>query len=34
LCEEMMRSERVRRRAADLQGRARELVDQARGARS
>jgi hypothetical protein len=33
LCEEMMRSERVRRRAADLQGRAREIVERARTAR-
>ncbi|HET6899958.1 MAG TPA: hypothetical protein VFK70_16510 [Vicinamibacteria bacterium] len=33
LCEEMMRSERVRRRATDLQGRAREIVDRARTSR-
>ena len=33
LCEEMMRSERVRRQAVDLQGRAREIVERARTAR-
>ena len=33
LCEEMLRSERVRRRGADLQGRARELVERARANR-
>jgi hypothetical protein len=33
LCEEMVRSERVRLRAQVLQGRARELVEQARAAR-
>ena len=34
LCEEMMRSERVRRRAVELQGRAREIVERARTARA
>ena len=34
LCEEMLRSERVRRRASALQGRARELVEQARAGRA
>jgi len=33
LCEEMLRSERVRRQAASLQGRAREIVEGARTAR-
>jgi len=33
LCEEMLRSERVRRQATDLQGRAREIVERARTAR-
>jgi hypothetical protein len=33
LCEEMVRSERVRLRAEVLQDRARELVEQARAAR-
>ena len=33
LCQEMLRSERVRLRASALQGRARELVEQARTAR-
>ena len=33
LCEEMLRSERVRRRGADVQGRARELVERARSTR-
>ena len=33
LCAEMMRSERVRQRAAELQGRAREIVESARTAR-
>jgi hypothetical protein len=34
LCEEMLRSEHVRLRASVLQGRARELVEQARAARA
>jgi hypothetical protein len=34
LCAEMLRSERVRARGETLQGRARELVEQARGARA
>jgi hypothetical protein len=34
LCEEMLRSERVRLRGAALQGRAQELVERARLARS
>jgi len=33
LCEEMLRSERVRLRASALHGRARELVEQARAVR-
>jgi hypothetical protein len=34
LCEEVLRSERVRWRASVLQGRARDLVEQARAARA
>ena len=34
LCEEMLRSERVRRREAALQGRAREIVERARAPRA
>ena len=33
LCEEMMRSEGMRQRAVELQGRAREIVERARTAR-